>query len=153
MSKVIIFTDGACSGNPGPGGYAAILNHETDYTLVKGSSKHTTNNAMELRAVTLALKKAIQLGYDEVVINTDSAYVVNAVTKKWIVRWRMNGWKNNAGELISNSSDWQLLYDLLTTEGVTTTFIKIKGHSGNVFNELADSVACQMRDKAKGAAK
>ena len=149
----MIFTDGACSRNPGPGGWAAILNHDEEYEVITGYiSSDTTNNRMELLAVVKAIKESIKQEYSHLIIHSDSAYVVNAINKGWINRWRSNGWVTNEGSGVKNSDLWRRLDKLLMTKGVTIEFKKVQAHKGNTFNELADKHAKIAVDIAKSKA-
>ena len=137
MKKVVIYTDGACSGNPGPGGWGAVLMFKDKKKEISGHAQNTTNNIMELTAVIEALKI---LKYRCIVdLYSDSAYVVNAFNEKWIYGWIKNGWKNSSKETIKNIELWQELYDL--TKQHEVTFIKVKGHSNNEFNNRCDELA------------
>ena len=130
MKKVIIYTDGACSGNPGPGGWGTILMYEENKKEISGGKKDTTNNVMEVTAVIEGLKL---LKYPcEAQIYSDSAYVVNAFNQKWIENWKKNGWKNSKKEDVKNRELWEELESLTKIHKVT--FIKVKGHSDNEFN-------------------
>ena len=123
MEEVIIYTDGACSGNPGPGGWGSILMYGEHKKEVSGGKKDTTNNVMELTAVIEALK--LLKFKCKVSLYSDSAYVVNAFNQKWIYGWMKNGWKNASKEPVKNKELWQELYDLTKMHEVT--FIKVKG--------------------------
>ena len=137
MEKVIIYTDGACSGNPGPGGWGAILMYQGNKKEISGGKSNTTNNVMELTAVIEALKL---LKYPcEVELYSDSAYVVNAFTQKWIDNWMKNNWKTSNKEPVKNQELWKELYDLTKIHKVK--FIKVKGHSDNEFNNRCDELA------------
>ncbi len=137
MKKVVIYTDGACSGNPGPGGWGTILMYEDIKKEISGGSKETTNNIMEITAVIEGLKL---LKYPCIVeIYSDSAYVVNAFNQNWISNWKKNGWKNSKKEDVKNRELWEELEELLKPHQVT--FIKVKGHSDNVFNNRCDELA------------
>ncbi len=137
MEKVIIYTDGACSGNPGPGGWGAILMYKDNKKEVSGGKKSTTNNEMELTAVIEGLKL---LKYPcEVEVYSDSAYVVNAFLQKWIDNWIKNNWKTSNKEPVKNQELWKKLYELTKTHKVK--FIKVKGHSDNEFNNRCDELA------------
>lgn len=137
MEKVIIYTDGACSGNPGPGGWGAILMYQGNKKEISGGKSNTTNNVMELTAVIEALKL---LKYPcEVELYSDSAYVVNAFTQKWIDNWMKNNWKTSNKEPVKNQELWKELYDLTQIHKVK--FIKVKGHSDNEFNNRCDELA------------
>ena len=137
MKKVIIYTDGACSGNPGPGGFGTILIYEDVKKEISGGQKDTTNNVMEITAVIEGLKL---LKYPcEVEIYSDSAYVVNAFNQNWIENWKKNGWKNSKKEDVKNKELWEELEELTKVHKVT--FIKVKGHSDNEYNNRCDELA------------
>ena len=137
MEKVIIYTDGACSGNPGPGGWAAILMYKDKQKEISGGMKNTTNNVMELTAEIEGLK---MLKYAcEVDLYSDSAYVVNAFLQGWIYNWVKKGWKTSGKEPVKNKEIWQELYDLTKIHKVN--FIKVKGHSDNKYNNRCDELA------------
>ena len=137
MQKVIIYTDGACSGNPGPGGYGAILMYENNKKEISGGSKQTTNNIMEITAVVEALK-LLKFACD-VDVYSDSSYVVNAIEKKWIEKWQRNGWKTSSKEPVKNKELWEELDLLIKKHNVK--FIKVKGHSDNKHNNRCDELA------------
>lgn len=147
--KVKIFTDGACSENPGPGGWAVVFNLETEIKIVSGFELETTNNRMELLAVRNALILAIRKGFEEIEINSDSSYVINAINNNWLMVWVNKGWKNAKGENVKNRDLWEKILELIKTEGIKVKFLKVKGHSGNMFNELADRRAKEEVLKAK----
>jgi len=137
MEKVVIYTDGACSGNPGPGGWGAILMYKGTKKEISGGNKQTTNNIMELTAVIEGLK---MLKFPcEVDLYSDSAYVVNAFEQKWIFGWLKKNWKTASGDPVKNKELWQELYDLTKTH--TVNFIKVKGHSDNEYNNRCDELA------------
>ncbi len=137
MEKVIIYTDGACSGNPGPGGWGTILMYQGIKKEISGGEKDTTNNVMELRAVIEGLKA---LKYPcEVELYSDSAYVVNAFDKGWIYNWVKNNWKTAGKDPVKNQELWQELYALTKTHKVK--FNKVKGHSDNEYNNCCDELA------------
>ncbi len=137
MDKIMLYTDGACSGNPGPGGYCAILKAGEHTKCISGSEKHTTNNRMELRAVIEGLK-ALKRSCDVTVVS-DSKYVCDAVNQKWIYSWIKKGWKKSDGKAVLNPEMWQELYALMGKHNVT--FQWIKGHAGHPFNEKCDEIA------------
>ena len=137
MEKVIIYTDGACSGNPGPGGWGSILMYKGNKKEISGGKKDTTNNIMELTAVIEGLK---MLKYPcEVELYSDSAYVVNGFNLGWIYNWVKNNWKTSGKEPVKNKEIWQELYELTKIHKVK--FIKVKGHSDNEFNNRCDELA------------
>ncbi len=137
MEKVIIYTDGACSGNPGPGGWGTILMYQEKKKEISGGEKDTTNNVMELTAVIEGLK-ALKFPC-EVDLYSDSAYVVNAFDKGWIYNWVKNNWKTAGKDPVKNQELWQELYALTKTHKVN--FHKVKGHSDNEFNNRCDELA------------
>ena len=135
--KVIIYTDGACSGNPGPGGWGAILMYKGAKKEISGGMKETTNNIMEITAVVEALK-CLKVESD-VQVYSDSAYTVNAFNQGWIYNWMKNGWKTANKEPVKNKELWQELYAL--TKKHKVEFIKVKGHADNEFNNRCDEMA------------
>lgn len=137
MKKIEIYTDGACSGNPGPGGYGAILLYNETKKIVSGGDKNTTNNRMELMAVIQSLKTLKETC--EVTLYTDSAYVCNAITQNWIENWQLNNWRNSQKKPVLNKDLWLELIDLLTIHKVK--FIKVKGHADNKYNNMCDEIA------------
>ena len=137
MKKVVIYTDGACSGNPGPGGWGAILMYEGNKKEISGGKKDTTNNIMELTAAIEGLKL---LKFPcEVNLYSDSAYLVNAFNQGWIYNWQKNNWKTSGKDPVKNKEIWEELYKLTKTHKVN--FIKVKGHSDNEFNNRCDELA------------
>ena len=137
MEKVIIYTDGACSGNPGPGGWGTVLMYKDAKKEISGGEKETTNNIMELTAVVEGLK---MLKYPcEVELYSDSAYIVNAFNQGWIYNWKKKNWKTADGKEVKNKEIWQELYELTKTHKVT--FNKVKGHSDNEYNNRCDELA------------
>ena len=137
MEEVTIYTDGACSGNPGPGGWGAILMYKGTKKEISGAKANTTNNMMELSAVIEALKL---LKYPcKVNLYSDSAYVVNAFAQNWIRNWIRNNWKTSDKKDVKNKELWQELVELTKVHDVT--FIKVKGHADNEFNNRCDELA------------
>lgn len=137
MEKVTIYTDGACSGNPGPGGWGAILMYGKHKKEISGGKKDTTNNIMELTAAIEGLKL---LKYPcEVDLYSDSAYLVNGFEKGWIYNWKKNQWKTANKEPVKNKEIWEELYNLTQIHKVK--FIKVKGHSDNEYNNRCDELA------------
>ena len=137
MKKVTIYTDGACSGNPGPGGWGAILMYGDNKKEIFGAKKDTTNNIMEITAVLEALKMLKE--ECEVKIFSDSAYVVNAFNQEWIYNWQKNNWKTANKDPVKNRELWEELYSL--TKKHKVEFIKVKGHSDNEYNNRCDLLA------------
>ena len=134
--KVQIFTDGACKGNPGPGGWGAILRFQDNEKEINGYKPLTTNNIMELMAVIESLK-AISKPF-EIEITTDSKYVKNGITS-WIHNWKKNGWKTAAKKPVKNKELWIELDHLIQKHNVSWKWVK--GHSGHIENERADELA------------
>ena len=139
---VYIFSDGACSGNPGPGGYGVILRCDGKEKELSGGDSHTTNNRMELMGVITGLE-ALKMPC-RVILQTDSKYVVDSVTKGWAKGWRKNGWVKSDKKPALNSDLWERLLDLLEIHEVT--FNWIKGHAGHEENERCDRLAVLQRD-------
>lgn len=145
MKTVYIFTDGACSGNPGPGGWGAVLRYNTAEKELSGSEKDTTNNRMELTACIEALKMLKEPCHVE--LTTDSQYVVNGITKGWAESWRRNGWKKSDKKPALNSDLWGELLELCERHEVT--FNWIKGHAGHAENERCDRLAVDAYQRLK----
>lgn len=142
MKKVCIYTDGACSGNPGPGGWAAILTYGENERELSGGESATTNNRMELMAVISALTALKESC--EVELWTDSQYIEKAINEGWLAGWKRRGWKRKGGEL-KNIELWQELDRLLGLHRVN--FNWLKGHDGHEYNERCDALAVAERDK------
>lgn len=142
--QVTIYTDGACSGNPGPGGWGAILLYKETEKTICGGMKDTTNNRMELMAAIEALKQL--KSPCQVILYTDSTYVKNGITH-WIEGWKRNGWKNSQKKPVKNADLWQEL-DQLTNQH-HTDWRWVKGHSGDVYNEKADQLANEGMDSIR----
>lgn len=137
MVTVEIYSDGACSKNPGPGGWACILKHKNHELKISGNEAHTTNNRMELLAIInafKALKKTCK-----VVVYTDSKYVVDSINNGWAKRWQQNNWMKNNKEKALNPDLWQKLLSFV--DKFQTTFIWVKGHNGHPENEICDKMA------------
>ena len=143
MKKVILYTDGACSGNPGPGGYGAILIYNNIEKEVSGGEKNTTNNKMEMMTVIKGLEMLKEPC--EVEVYSDSAYVVNSIEKGWIYSWKKNGWKKADKKEVKNIDLWERLLKLMETHKVT--FLKVKGHADNELNNRCDRLAVSEREK------
>ena len=136
MKEIRIHTDGACSGNPGPGGWAAILKYGTHRKSLFGAEPQTTNNRMELRAAIEALR-ALKEPCNVVVV-TDSRYLWDGITK-WLPNWKRNGWKTSAKDPVKNQDLWRGLAAALSKHNVTWRWVK--GHAGDELNERADRLA------------
>ena len=143
MQNVTIYTDGACSGNPGPGGWAAVLIAGEHKKEISGGEKTTTNNIMELTAILEGLKALKEPC--EVDLYSDSAYSVNAFNQGWIWNWIKKGWKTSSGEPVKNREIWEELLQVTKTHKVT--FHKVKGHSTNELNNRCDELARQAMEK------
>ncbi len=143
MKKVSIYTDGACSGNPGAGGYCAILIYKGQEKIVTGGEENTTNNRMELTAVIkgiAALKEPC-----EVDLFSDSQYVVDAFIKGWIDSWQQKGWRTESKKEVKNVDLWEELLSVMKDHKVN--FIKVKGHSDNEYNNRCDKLAVEYYKK------
>ena len=137
MKEVIIYTDGACSGNPGGGGYAAILMYKGVEKVISGGEKLTTNNRMELMAVISGLKALKEPC--KVFIVSDSQYVVDAFKKGWIYKWQLNGWKTSDKKEVKNVDLWEELIKFTKTHDIE--FIKTEGHADDELNNRCDKLA------------
>ena len=144
QEKIIIYTDGACSGNPGKGGWGAVLMFKEYEKKISGGNKETTNNQMDIQAVIEALK--IIKKSSEIIINTDSKYVMNGITK-WINGWKKNGWRTADRKPVKNSELWQELDAEAKRHKIEWRWVK--GHSGDKFNDIADELAREGIKKIK----
>ena len=137
--NVIIYTDGACSGNPGPGGYAAILMYNGQEKEIVGAEKDTTNNKMEMMAV---LKGLEQLKYPcNVTIYSDSTYVVDSVEKGWLFGWKKKNWIKADKKPVKNVELWEEMLKYMSIHNIK--FVKVKGHSDNEYNNRCDRLAVE----------
>ncbi len=143
QKNVVIYTDGACSGNPGPGGYAAILIYNNVEKEISDGEPNTTNNKMEMLAVIKALE--ILKEPCNVTIYSDSAYVVNSINNGWVYNWSSNNWIKADKSKVKNIELWERLLKLLSIHDVK--FIKVKGHSDNEYNNRCDKLAVKAREK------
>jgi ribonuclease HI len=139
---IIIHTDGACRGNPGPGGWAALLNYNKHKKSIYGFEKNTTNNRMELTAAIKALSSLKKSS--KVILITDSNYVKNGITK-WISNWKKNNWKTSSKKQVKNTDLWQILDNLSKEHDITWKWTK--AHAGNPDNELVDGLANKAIDE------
>ena len=144
MKKITIYTDGACSGNPGPGGWGAVLTSGKHEKEIFGGVKETTNNRMELTAAIKALE-AVKTK-SEIDLYTDSTYVKDGITK-WIINWKKNGWRTAARKPVKNDDLWQELDKLIAKHEVKWHWVK--GHAGHEGNEKADCLAVKGAEKYK----
>ncbi|MFH1454923.1 MAG: ribonuclease HI [bacterium] len=145
MNKIIIFSDGSSKGNPGPGGWGAVVAQGNKVIELGGGEKHTTNNRMELLA---AISGLFSLGSpapksEEIVLNTDSSYVINGITK-WVYGWQKNGWKNSEKANVSNRDLWEQL--IKVSRGMKIKWNYVGGHSGVSCNERCDAIATSFAD-------
>lgn len=145
MKKVDLYTDGACSGNPGVGGYCAILIYNGFEKVISGFEQDTTNNRMELLAVIKGLEALKESC--EVNIYSDSQYVVDAFNKDWITTWQKNGWKTSAKKEVKNPDLWAKLLEFVSLHNVM--FIKVKGHADNEYNNRCDKIAVEEYKKSQ----
>ena len=145
MKQIDVFTDGACKGNPGPGGWGAVIRYGKHEKEISGGDPDTTNNRMELSATIQALKILIEPC--KVKLHTDSRYVIDGITK-WIHGWQRNGWKNASKQPVSNIDLWHDLIEATARHQVE--WIWVKGHNGHPENERADRLAS---DAAEAIAK
>lgn len=139
--NIIVYTDGACSGNPGPGGWAAVIISEKNEISISGGEKTTTNNRMELCAAIFALEKIAatdEWARQKIHVFIDSQYVKNGITE-WIKKWKINGWRTASKKPIKNQELW-LQLDAVT-QNLDVHWEWVKGHSGNKYNELCDMLA------------
>lgn len=139
MKHIEIYTDGSCSGNPGPGGWGAILSFNGSEKELSGGAAETTNNRMELTAVIEALSALKEPC--EVTLTSDSKYVTDAINKRWLYSWPKKGWRNSKNEPTPNADLWKRLTPLLEKHRVK--FVWIKGHAGHQKNERCDQLATQ----------
>lgn len=145
MKKVEIFTDGACSGNPGPGGWGVILRYEGHEKELSGGESQTTNNRMELTAAIMGLKALKEPCSVRLV--TDSKYVADGITKGWAVSWRENNWRKADKKPALNPDLWDELLNLIETHDVTIDWVK--GHAGHEENERCDKLAVAFYNSLK----
>lgn len=154
MAKIKIYTDGACSNNPGPGGWGVVLTGTKDIKVLSGFMPNTTNNRMELRAVIEAMRHILSNkdDFDDVEIYSDSAYVVNAVNNNWVLSWKKNNWRTSKGSSVKNRKMWEVYIGYeksLRDAGIKCKLIKVKGHNGDTYNEYVDGVARNEVNKAR----
>lgn len=137
MKQLDLYTDGACSGNPGKGGFGAVLIYRGVEKKISGYFEQTTNNRMEIFAVIAGLRELKESC--DVTIYSDSAYVVNAFENHWIESWARNRWRTASGEEVKNQDLWRLL--LIELEKHRYRFVKVKGHADNAYNNACDELA------------
>jgi len=139
LKDIVIYTDGACSGNPGPGGWGAILRYGTHTKEMSGYVAGTTNNRMELMGVIEAL--AALKEPCRVTVCSDSSYLVNAFEKGWLENWQKNGWKTASKQSVENQDLWQILLIAVNRRGHEVKFVKVPGHADNEDNNRCDTLA------------
>ena len=149
-----IYTDGACSENPGPGGWAAVFSTQNGCKIISGNEVETTNNRMELSAAVEALEKIHRSCSkdNKYELYSDSAYVVNSIENDWIEVWKKNGWQTTRTQDIKNKDPWDRYLTIrqkLLDDDIDISIIKIKGHAGHPFNEYVDKLAKEEVLKAK----
>ena len=137
MKKVEVYTDGACTGNPGKGGYGAVLIYNGKEKRIKKGYRKTTNNRMEL----LAAIEALNLLKEpcEVTLYSDSKYLIDAINKNWLSSWQKNNWKKADKKAVLNVDLWKSLVELIKVHNIN--FVWVKGHAGNSYNEICDALA------------
>lgn len=143
MKKVEIYTDGACRGNPGVGGWGAVLKYGAFEREISGGEASTTNNRMELTAVISALSLLKEPCH--VTLTSDSKYVIDAIEKGWLDSWRKKGWKKADGKAVLNVDLWEKIVELLAVHKVE--FVWVHGHTGHKYNERCDELATTFADK------
>lgn len=137
MKEITIYTDGACSGNPGPGGWGAVLLYGENEKCISGFEALTTNNKMELTAAMEALAQIKESC--KIFLYSDSAYLINAFNKKWLEKWQKNNWKTSTKEPVENQDLWFRLLELSKQHSIE--WIKVKGHTDNEYNNKCDLIA------------
>ncbi len=137
VKQVIIYTDGACSCNPGPGGWGCVLLYGENKLELSGFAEHTTNQRMELTAAIKGLQALKQPCL--VTLYSDSAYLINAFQQKWLINWQKNGWMNSKKQPVENQDLWKELLFLAQTHQIQ--WQKVKGHAGDMYNEICDGLA------------
>ena len=147
MDTVEIFCDGACSGNPGKGGYGCIVRYNGKETEISGRDAMTTNNKMELTAAIKGLEALNEAC--EVTLYSDSAYLINGFNLGWVYKWKNLGWKRTPKDELKNRELWIRLYELNQKHRIT--FVKVKGHSDNKYNNLCDQMAVKAVADKKGS--
>lgn len=148
-----VYTDGACRNNQGDEnigawGTVVILGDGREFKF-KGATKNTTNNIMEMQAVVEGLSRLVNRLHMDIEIHSDSAYVVNCFNQKWYEGWRKRGWKNSQKKPVANKELWEELINLFEARTGSTKWIKVKGHSGDHYNEMADDLCNQAMDEFK----
>ncbi len=148
MEKVVIFSDGASKGNPGPGGWGAVVVAGDNVTEVGGYEKLTTNNRMELRAAIEGLNATRAKGAAQIIVYTDSSYVINGITK-WVQGWKKNGWRTKDKKPVMNKDLWQSLDATVSSHGREIEWHYVGGHVGVAGNERVDAIASDLAEGKK----
>ena len=147
--KIRIYTDGACSGNPGPGGWASVILFSNGKQEISGHDLDTTNNRMELKAVVESLKLVLSISKgNKIDVYTDSSYIVDAIKKGWLHKWKWNGWKTTKMEDVKHKDLWTTLEKILYKQS-NINFVLVKGHAGDKYNEICDKIAKREVAEAK----
>jgi ribonuclease HI len=144
---IVVYTDGACRGNPGPGGWAWAV---PGGAYASGAEAHTTNQRMEITAALEALRSLTPEAPDGVEVVSDSTYVVKCFHDKWYAGWKRRGWKNSKGDPVANRDLWETLIPLVLEGGRAVTFSWVKGHSGDRMNDFVDELATSAADAQIG---
>ena len=143
-NKLILHSDGACSGNPGPGGWGVLISYNGTTRMVSGYEPMATNNKMELLAMANGLKLAVKLAKlghaDCIEAFSDSAYLINGINNGWVLKWAKNGWKTKEDKDVKNKVEWMAILDIIN-RNVRITFKKVKGHNKSAYNNMVDSLA------------
>ncbi len=147
MKDVEIFTDGACQGNPGPGGWGSILRYNNHEKEISGGEKYTTNNRMEITAVLEAIRLLKEPC--NITLYSDSQYVCNAIEKGWAKKWRSNGWMRTKKDPAINADLWEQLLTIIEKHNLNIVWVK--GHAGHPENERCDQLAVAAAQKAKNS--
>lgn len=137
MKSVIIYTDGACSGNPGPGGWGTVLMFNGTLKELSGGERRTTNNRMEMMAVVVALESLTERC--QVRVHSDSAYIINCFRQGWHEKWQRNGWQTSSKTPVENQDLWKRMLESARRHDIE--WIKVKGHSGDKWNDRCDALA------------
>jgi ribonuclease HI len=146
-SGVTVYTDGACRGNPGPGGWAWAI---PGGRYASGAAAHTTNQRMEITAALEALRALTTEGFEHIVVVSDSTYVVKCFTDRWWQGWQRRNWKNSQGKPVANQDLWEPMIELAVASPTPVTFQWVKGHSGDIWNDRVDTLATAAAARGSG---
>jgi len=143
-NKLILHSDGACSGNPGPGGWGVIISFQGTTRMRSGFEPEATNNKMELLAMARGLQIAVKVAKvghaDCIEAFSDSAYLINGINNGWVFKWAKNGWKTKEDKDVKNQAEWAIILDIINRNS-RITFRKVKGHDKSAYNNIVDSLA------------